>query len=316
MINDINIRKATEEDKEKLPRLSYSGLSTLSNCPYRFFIHYIKGVASNSSTIALDVGSFCHKVLEDKANVMIETNYSKCTHNEYNEEFQKVKSKWWEQWGTVDKSGMNYDQKFESFWNYYPTAIESDIWEPLDAEKEFEFVFEDRVRLYGFIDRVDITKDGDSEIKVTDYKTANHVYSNKETNYSLQMFVYALACKIMYDRIPVEFEYDFVFLNQKKLALNEFDSFKKCYEQLSDLVDYYFELADTRKYICHPTPLCYWCDYSALNPNSSWQTRNCCKYYSLWTPQEKTFKVNQPYDKETFNADEAYSLAEKQRLVW
>ena len=44
------------------------------------------------------------------------------------------------------------------------------------------------------------------------------------------------------------------------------------------------------------TPLCYWCDFAGHTPNADPTLKGMCPYYSLWTPTQKTFKVNARYE--------------------
>ena len=59
------IRNVTEEDRENLPRLSYSSLEVFKNCPYQFNMKYNEKKRANETTLALELGSILHKVLEE-----------------------------------------------------------------------------------------------------------------------------------------------------------------------------------------------------------------------------------------------------------
>lgn len=308
-----------------LPRVSYSKLSVLHQCPYKFFLQYEKHKTSKTSTIALDVGTFCHAILEDKEKwitgieaASVDYKNVKKTQEYYSDQFSLLKARYWEEWDKTDKSGLDYTQKFEKFWEYYPNAISEKMDDgllPFASELAFNFVFEDRVIITGFIDRIDVDSNG--EFYVTDYKTSNTVFNQNDLDYSQQFFTYALAILNEYGKIPVEYEYDFIFLGEKAKALTKkVTSFQKCYEKMHSSIDEMFALQKSRKYYPKPSPLCHWCNYCCHSISTDKQLNNLCDYYSLWQPNDKVFKNNKKVNALSFNADSEFQLKEKARLIW
>ena len=65
------IRPVTEEDKKKLPMYSYSRLEVYKNCPLQFKFKYIDNYTTSETTLPLELGSLCHRVLEEKCRYKI-----------------------------------------------------------------------------------------------------------------------------------------------------------------------------------------------------------------------------------------------------
>lgn len=302
------IRRAEEEDFQKFPVVSYSRLDVLNQCLYRFYWQYKKKLKSKKSAIALDVGTLVHSVLEDKGKTKInKTSYDypaniSCAKQKVAE----IQKKYFDEWIRPDnKSGMSYPQKFDVFFNeVLPTRMEETDWEVIATEQKFSYVWNERVIIQGFIDRVD--KNTNSEnmcLRVTDYKTSKAAYDESKLKTPLQMVVYALACQLLYGTIPEKFEYDFVLVNEKREACSK-GYLKRGITKLDKLLDCMFELESTGKYYPKPSPLCHWCSYCATNSAADLELQNICKYYSEWTPENKTFSTNKAFDKESFSVNE------------
>ena len=60
------VRGVTEADRGVLPRLSYSGLETFRNCEYQYNLKYGEKKYTKETTLALELGSLCHLILELK----------------------------------------------------------------------------------------------------------------------------------------------------------------------------------------------------------------------------------------------------------
>jgi len=67
-------------------------------------------------------------------------------------------------------------------------------------------------------------------------------------------------------------------------------------KKLNKILDSIFEVEKSGLYAPKATPLCHWCDYSITNPNAPFYSQDLCNYYSLWTPDNKTFKVNRKFE--------------------
>lgn len=180
------------------------------------------------------------------------------------------------------------------------SEMEDDDWTPAYFERSFDFVWDNKYILHGFIDRVDtrivLNDKGEriTEYRVIDYKTSKKVFDEKKLPTALQFGIYALAILNDFGTLPVEYKYRFVLINQSQYALS------KGYEKrLLNTLNKTFEAIDKctsiNTFIPSPTPLCHWCNYCRNNPEAE-QYKNECEYYSLWTPLNKTYEVNKKWN--------------------
>lgn len=293
------IRKVTEEDRKKLPTFSYSKLEVFKNCPYQYNIKYNKKLRTMDTSLALEVGTLCHFVLETKGKMLLQNNVSydilnEIIHNGYNNinGLDIIKDKYWEEFYLPDnKSGMTYEEKFHIFDNILKTEMEDTDWKPYLFEHDFEFVWDNRCIFHGFIDRVD-KRNG--QFKVVDYKTSKKSYDQSKLATSLQFGIYNLAILNEFGVLPVENEYRFILIDERQYALTKGWE-KRLVKALTKILDGIDKNQSINVWSPSPTPLCYWCSYCTQNPNASIY-KDECMYYSLWTPTNKTFKKNAEFN--------------------
>jgi len=326
------IRKVKDSDRGNLPIVSYSKLNLFEQCKFKYKLQYIEKNFSDVSAIHLDLGNLIHKVLEIKGRWIIENasiDYEELKNIIYEgiEEItdkgseriigvKEIKRKYFEEWYEPDnKSGMNYEEKIDLFIKkVLPVAmLNGDDWRPISTEQRFEFVYDNRVIIHGFIDRVDI---GTSEaLRVVDYKTSKSVFNESMTKTPLQMIVYALACVSLYERIPEEYLYSFVLINKEQLVCSK-GYMNRGIKKLNKLLDQMMELEKTSEYAPSPTPLCYWCTFASHTPNGDPKYKNLCPYYSLWKPDKRTFEVNMPYDRTDNSQNNMNKTGANRKLVF
>ena len=278
----------------------------------KFKLKYIDKNFEQSDAIHLDLGTLLHKILELKYQYMIKSQSvdyeylaSVLENGVLDDEsdkdqgtfimgLQQIKEKYGlEKFTEVDeKSGLSYEDKLYIFEEYLKNDELGEGWKVLATELEFEFDFEDRVIFGGFIDRIDINESGD--LRVVDYKSSNKVFADKDLTTPLQMMIYALACENLYGKTPIEFQYDMILLGEKQFACTKgyYNRGLKKINKTLDEIDWFKSIDDWKP---KPTPLCHWCEFCENNPNSVWTTNYLCEYYSLWTPDRKTFAVNKEY---------------------
>lgn len=296
---------------KELPRLSYSSLNMFVQCPMRYKLRYIDDNKSAVEALHLELGNILHKALEIKYRSII--NEKDVNYNELfdviemgvAEETEKDKGKFLnglkqlrEKYGNelfeeVDaKSGLSYNEKLDIFFEYIQEDVDTSEWKPIAVELPFEFVFEDKVIFHGFIDRIDQNLNG--ELRVVDYKSSNKLFSDKDLTTPLQMVIYALACKEIYNKIPVEYQYDMILLGEKQYVTSK-GFLERGVKKIQKILDDMEWCLAIDEWIPKPSPLCYWCEFSETNPNAEWYTKGLCEYYCLWTPESKTFKRNKEY---------------------
>lgn len=308
-----------EKDKD-LPRFSHSKLEVYENCKTRYDLQYNQGKRTNDTSLALEIGTLCHKVLEEKGKMIVEQDsvdydklydllYNGCveTDEKTRETIRGVndlKKTYFEEWYSADNaSGMNYDEKLIKFNEVLHNEMQEDDWVPVYFELPFEFVWKDKYIISGFIDRID--KKGE-EYRVCDYKTSKRIFDTKKLPTAQQMAIYGCAILAMFDKLPSEYLYRFILINESQKALT-IGWIKRFIKKLDKVFDSIEESATTHVYAPSPSPLCFYCNYCCNNPNAK-DFKNDCEYYSLWTPENKVFSVNKEFDPN--------KIEEKRKLVF
>lgn len=301
------IRAVTDEDKA-LPVFSHAKLDTYKSCPMKYKFKYVEQKYTDDTTLALELGSLLHYVLEQKGKMIRDgaaVRYDKLQDLLLNGAadpraktqlplagISELKRRYQDEWYKPDNaSGMNYEQKLSVFDTVLRTEMDNSEWRPLLFEHEFQFVWDNRVIIKGYIDRID--RRG-SEYRVVDYKTSKNVFDKKDLAVSLQTGIYALAVLNEFGVLPAESIYRFILLDKEQMSLSEgwTERLIKNLDNLFDSID-----ADSQKNIFapKPVPLCYWCSYCKQNPKAA-QYKNECEYYSKWTPANKTDEVNKAWN--------------------
>jgi len=306
---------------------SYSKLDTFEQCPYRYKLTYIDGYRSEESTLALDLGSTAHKGKEIWGEFLINNKEPDLEHildvvqngreywkihiingKEVEEEleedimgFDEIKEKYFEEYyQRCSKSGMTYDEKIDLYIQSLNQKELKNGWKVLEVEKPFRFIYENKCILHGFIDRIDINESGD--LRVVDYKTSKDIYKSEKLATPLQMFIYALACENMYGKLPIEFIYDFIFLNKQQNACTN-GYYNRGTKKLNKLLDDIKQCSEKEEFIPKPSPLCHWCSFSNNTCAKDKKLNGVCEYYSLWTPKNKRYDVNKKWRDFANNTD-------------
>lgn len=296
--------KVAQGEPSAKERFSYSKLSTYLQCPYRFKLKYDDKKYSSASTLALELGTLCHKGLEIAGQYLSEglpvpVEDILCgIYNGYPDEqilgANDLKQKYFEDWIAPDtKSLLTYEDKLGNYAAYlrHLASDENSAWSVYATEREFSFQMTERVEFYGFIDRIDT--DGMGGYRLIDYKTSKKLFSKSDIATPLQMVVYALAIEREFGVPPSEYEYDFILLDKIQPVVSQgfvARGENKIYKTLEKIeVDRKAQSFDPK-----PSPLCHWCDYCKTNTRAEESLKFECPYHSLWTPNNKTSAVNRP----------------------
>ena len=326
------VRPVREEDRGILPVFSYSKIEVYKNCPYQYDLKYNQGKFSSDTSIALEIGSLLHYVLEQKGKILKEENemldyelLNGIILNGTNETDKKtkdvllgvnaLKKKYWETWNVPDSEGRTYDDKLKLFDKVLHTEMEEDLWKPYKFEHPFEFVWNNRVIIKGFIDRIDL-KDGN--VRTVDYKTSKKVYDSSKLSTPLQFGIYALGILNEFGVLPEESVYRFILLDETQKALTKGWEKRliKALDGIFDKID-----ADNKSGVWVPksSPLCHWCNFCSHNPDAK-EFKHDCEYYSLWTPDNKTFAVNRQFEagdlKSTLNTTKLNTSNKERKLIF
>lgn len=306
------VRPVTDVDRKTLPTFSYSKLEVKKTCDLQYDLRYNQKKFASDTTLALELGSLCHYCLEQKGKMLRDgksVDYSKLHQilveggefSDGNPSAKKVllgtkslSRKYFEEWyAKDDASGMTYVEKMEVFERVLAKEMTEDTqgWIPKYFEMPFDFVWNNRAILHGFIDRIDQRND---EYRTIDYKTSKKVYDQTKLATSMQFGIYALAILNEFGKLPVESMYRFVLLDEKQYALTKGWE-KRIATALDKVLDSITECEGKKLWKPSPTPLCHWCSYCQHNPMAK-EYRMECQYYSLWTPTNKVWEVNMTFD--------------------
>lgn len=320
------VRPVTDEDREKLPVFSYSKMDVYKNCPFQFDLKYNQNKHTDDTSIALEMGSLLHYVLEQKGKALAAGK--KVDYKELNDIIQngttitdektkeilpgivELRKKYWETFNVPDTEGRTYDQKLTIFDKVLHTEMEDDDWTPYLFEYPFEFVWDNRAIIHGFIDRID--KKGD-EYRTIDYKTSKKVYDSSKLATSLQFGIYAMAIYKGFGALPSQSNYRFILLDETQSALTKGWE-KRLIKALTGIFDKIDADGASGVWKPSPSPLCYWCNFCAHNPNA-YEYKNACEYYSLWEPNNKTYAVNKEFTGKQNNSTEL-KTNEKRKLIF
>ena len=303
------VRPVTEEDRNKLPTYSHSKLEVYENCPYRYGLQYEQGKRSDETTLALELGIVCHKVYETASQLWRQetVNYNEINYDdlkfllEYGDTDEKISGikdlskKYFEEWYEPDSEGHTYSWKmgqFDKGLHEYVEGFNYNGWIPFKEEYDFEFVFNNRAIIHGFIDAILINAEGD--LKCIDFKTSKKLFPDNKIPTSQQFSIYCMGMLNNFGKLPVQCDYKFILLNQEQNALTTGFA-KRIVKKLNNVLDNIDKNSENGVFIPSPTPLCFWCSYSSTNPKAV-QYKNECEYYSLWTPTEKKWDVNERFN--------------------
>ena len=303
------VRPVTEEDRNKLPTYSHSKLEVYENCPYRYKLQYKQGKRSNETTLALELGTICHKVYETASQLWRQetVNYNEINYDdlkfllEYGDTDEKISGikdlskKYFEEWYEPDSEGHTYSWKmgqFDKGLHEYIDNFNYNGWLPFKEEYDFEFVFDNRAIIHGFIDAILINAEGD--LRCIDFKTSKKIFPDSKIPTSQQFSIYCMGMLNDFGKLPVQCDYKFILLNEEQNALTTGFA-KRIVKKLNSVLDNINKNNETEIWIPSASPLCFWCSYSSTNPKAI-QYKNECEYYSLWTPTDRKWDVNKRFN--------------------
>lgn len=311
------MEETQQEVKKKRPlRLSYSSLDKLSQCPYAWDLIYNQKKRPDEKTLALDLGNLCHKALEvasltfgeDDIGVehfgwVIENGFAGTDKMGKQEEtipsLSQIVVEYAHDWLAPDeKCEYTYDERVDNFYRYVPQFFQKQRelgFDSAKAEVKFEVPFEDII-LFGSIDLI-LFNSKEKKIKIVDYKTSKKVFDHSKLVSPLQMYIYLLAAKHLFPEWELDCcEYQFILLGEEaKVEAKGWQ--KRCDTKLRKLLDELKRCKENDEWKPSPSPLCHWCNYCIHNENAK-QYADECPYYSLWTPNNKTYEVNKRWDSE------------------
>lgn len=242
------------DGKLEIIKLSASAVKTYEQCPRKYYYSYVDR-APKRQWAHFDLGNLCHKALEFFHEIYIEEGLKK------KRSYAKLMGHSFKL-AREDFPNMNDDmlEDAKGMLGEYIDRIKLDGMPMVKGvETSFNFLLRDDVRIRGFLDRLDVMKDG--RFHIVDYKTT------KNTKYldKFQLLVYGLWLKENYPDVET-FKGSYVLLRHgsksKEFEFNVEDVVKI----KKDLLNY----ADSIRNDCTWTPvpafLCRYCDFNNICP--------------------------------------------------
>lgn len=291
-------------------KFSYSRLNQYINCPWAYKLKYEDKHFIDQPSIAIDLGTLVHHIEEQIGNNII--NGEEIDYENLKDQFQHVnipKSSPFDQNGGIygldvlkqkyptpyferDAHGSCYAVKCANYLNEGIYRLENfakanpDL-ELVAVEKYFEFTFAGTV-FKGYIDRLWKYKN-ENKYLIEDIKTRDRPFDEKDTKTPLQLVVYALSIynmlQVDVDETMISFNYDLPFCNMRQSA-----GTKGWLKRGMSKIEKSLGNIESQDWEPNPSPLCYWCPFSATNPNQPEEGKRLCPYHSLWTRQNSTYE--------------------------
>lgn len=274
-IKNDNLFKKTEEDLEILKNKAFSAsmINTYLDCGRKFFFKYVKNLeqVEESDISYLAFGNLFHK----SAEFFVASDYKAPTDDCINKAFEELNE---EEKSSITQSAKDTCIKYlQSLEKYYKSENKF-----LKAEEKIEGVEVHlnnlSLKLYGIIDRIDKTPNGD--YVVIDYKTSksrkefdnnienlfNSELKEKRNTYALQILFYAyLLQRKGYNVIDTQLIYPHLLQKNPYCSVSEFN--KEIYNEYEEHLKACLEEIFDKENNWNSTKNCKYCDYKEICSN-------------------------------------------------
>ncbi len=246
-------------DAQGRVRLSFSRIESYANCPRKFRYSYVDKLPGRPGP-HLSFGTSIHNALES----FYDQKLPECPSEE---ELLGFLYDRWEHSGFEQlprEEQVGFYRHAQQVLRRYHARVADRYRLPVATEAWFELPIGYEATVVGSIDRVDVDDDG--RFHVVDYKTNRKVKDRARVAGSLQLSLYALACRHLYGALPATVSLDFVVAGVEVVAeLDELD-LDAARQAVLDTA----AAVRAERYEPRPNPLCDWCDFRSLCP--AWQT--------------------------------------------
>lgn len=247
------MKKEDRNDRPLLVKLSASAVKSYKQCPRKYYFNYIER-APKKQWAHFDLGNLCHNTLELFHETYIKEGTKKKTLAKIMEvSFKEARKKF---------PKMNDDALTEAkdmLTDYLKAIKKSKMPDVKGVETSFSFNITDDVLIRGFLDRVDLMKDG--RLHILDYKTTKNAQYLDE----FQLLVYGLWLRREYPDIK-EFKGSYVLLRHgSKLKSYDFNM-EDVDRTEKQLIAYAETIRNEDTWMPVPHRLCDWCDFKGICP--------------------------------------------------
>jgi len=234
-------------------KLSASSIKTYEQCPRKYYFTYIEKAPKQEHDF-FDLGNLCHETLETfHTEYMIKGGDKKGLSKMMGDAFSEARKHFPALSDTLvtDAKTMMAD--------YLKVVQKNGMPIVKFCEKDFSFNISEDVMIRGFIDRMDITKDG--KFRIMDYKTTK----NAQYLEPFQLLVYGIWLKHEYPKMK-EFTGAYVLLKHQS-TLKEYNfNLIDIEETEKKLLSYAKNIKSENLWITIPGKLCNYCDFYSICP--------------------------------------------------
>lgn len=250
ILEDEKLKKS----KFEIIKLSASAVKTYEQCPRKYYYTYIEK-APRKQWAHFDLGNICHKALEIFHEIYMEEGLDKrrSLAKLMGHSFKKARKEF------PDMDDDMLAEAKDLLAGYLNKVREEGMPLVKGIETSFDFNIDKNIRIRGFLDRLDVTKDG--RFHIVDYKTTKKVKYLDD----FQLLVYGLWLKENHPDIK-SFKGSYVLLRhdsqykEYEFTLEDIDRVKK------SLVGYADKIRNENSWTPIPTILCNWCDFKEICP--------------------------------------------------
>lgn len=308
-IENLSLESNVVTDKEnRYKKFSYSKLNTYETCPWRYKLTYVDQHFIQDASLAADFGTLCHYIEEKIGNEFIQKQADLSAETltpidfEYyinlfidgdNEQpgIKDLKSKYPEKFNLEDKYKQTFNDKANNYLNIglymlNDMLLKNSNIKVIGTEIPFEVEYENYI-FHGFIDRLLFDSDSEAYI-IQDLKTWASIDGHSLTT-PLQFVFYVQAVQNMYNVSLEKIKCQYVLpLTGEAFDAGTSGFMKRGLNKINNLLS---KIQDNN-FAPNPSPLCYFCPFSATNPEQPADGKNLCPYHSNWTRNKRDFSVN------------------------
>ena len=242
-------------DREGRVRLSFTRVDSYQNCPRRFRYAYVDRLPTRPSP-HLSFGSSIHGALER----FYDRKLPQCPSEE------ELLAHLYEAWDTTGfeqlprQEQLSYYRHAQEVLRRYYRRVAATYRLPAATEAWFELPIGYDAVVVGAIDRIDVDDDG--RFHVIDYKTNRRVRDRARAASSLQLALYALACRHLFGALPATVALDFVVAGVEVTVSRDELDLEGARQAVLDTA----EAVRAGRFEPTPNALCDWCDFKPLCP--------------------------------------------------